>query len=132
MVMEDLQALFDRQKKYILFFLAILVLGWGFTPYQSVFLGLILGSVVSFFNLWLLARRTKKFGEAVLSGRKMRSLGTFSRMAAALLAVFIAVEYPEYFNLISVVIGLMTSYIVLMIDALISTFLTKDKQREER
>src|SRR5690606_16922615 len=106
--MDDLQLLFYRYKKYILYLLAIFVLGWGFSHYQSIFMGLILGTSISFFNLWMMVRRMDKFGEAVLAGRKMRSLGTLSRMAAAILAVFIAVQYPETFNLMSVIIGLMT------------------------
>ncbi|RWR13473.1 ATP synthase subunit I [Siminovitchia fortis] len=130
--MDDLQLLFYRYKKYILYLLAIFVLGWGFSHYQSIFMGLILGTSISFFNLWMMVRRMDKFGEAVLAGRKMRSLGTLSRMAAAILAVFIAVQYPETFNLMSVIIGLMTSYLVIVIDALISILFRKDKQREER
>ncbi|WP_144460114.1 ATP synthase subunit I [Siminovitchia fortis] len=130
--MDDLQLLFYRYKKYILYLLAIFVLGWGFSHYQSIFMGLILGTSISFFNLWMMVRRMDKFGEAMLAGRKMRSLGTLSRMAAAILAVFIAVQYPETFNLMSVIIGLMTSYLVIVIDALISILFRKDKQREER
>ena len=34
----------------------------------------------------------------------------------AILGVFIALEYPEYFHLISVIIGLMATYVVIMID----------------
>lgn len=130
--MDDLQQLFNRHRKYILYLLAILVLGWGFTPYQSIFMGLILGTSISFFNHWMMIRRTSKLGEAVLEGRKMRSIGTLSRMASAVFAVYIAMEYPEVFHLISVIIGLMTSYIVILIDALISILIRKDKQREER
>jgi ATP synthase protein I len=112
--------------------LAVFVLGWGFTGYQSIFMGFILGTAASLFNLWTLARRTEKFGQAVAEGKKVRSLGTLSRMAAAVLAVFIAAKYPETFHLPSVVIGLMTSYIVIVIDALISIIFRKDKQQEER
>ena len=32
-----------RLRKYIFYLLALYVLGWGFTSYQSIFLGLILG-----------------------------------------------------------------------------------------
>ncbi|MFD1708739.1 ATP synthase subunit I [Siminovitchia sediminis] len=130
--MDNLQLVFNRHRKYILYLLAVLVLGWGFTPYQTIFMGLILGTGVSFFNIWLMVRRMNKFGEAVLSGRKMRSLGTISRMAAAVLAVYIAMQYPDIFNLISVIIGLMTSYFLIVTDALISTLFGKDKQQEER
>jgi ATP synthase protein I len=37
-------------------------------------------------------------------------------MAVAGIAALIALRYPEQFDMISLVIGLMTSYIVIMID----------------
>lgn len=121
--MTELSEVYARQRKYVYFLLAILVLGWGFTDYQTIFLGLILGTAISLFNLWHLARRTEKFGEAVSKGgKKKRSLGMFTRMAAAILAVIIAMEFPEYFHVLSVVIGLMASYIVIMIDSFFQLF----------
>ncbi|MCH1625135.1 ATP synthase subunit I [Fredinandcohnia quinoae] len=114
--MQDLAEMFTRYRKYIMFLLAIYVIGWGFTAYQSIFLGLILGTVISLYNLFTLARKNKQFNEAIEEGRKMRSLGTLSRMAAAGLAVLIVMEYPDKFHLVSTILGLMTSYIVIMID----------------
>jgi ATP synthase protein I len=102
--------------------LSFYVLGWGFTSQQSVFLGLILGTSLSLFNLWLMARKIDKFGQAAAEGRTIRSLGSFSRMATGALAIVITMRYPEQFHLISVVIGLMTSYIVIMIDFFIHNF----------
>ncbi len=113
--MPELQVMFLRQRRWMFFLLSIYVLGWGFTAYQSVFLGLIFGTSLSLFNLWLMVRKTVKFGEMVVQGKKVRSLGTFSRMATGALAVIVSMRYPEYLHLISVVIGLMTSYIVIMI-----------------
>jgi ATP synthase protein I len=120
--MSDFKAMYKRQRKYIFFILAFYVLGWGFTSYQSVFLGLILGTSLSLFNLWMMARKADKFGEAVLHGKKVRSLGSFSRMATAALAVMISLKFPDSFHLISVVLGLMTSYIVIMIDFFLQSF----------
>ncbi|WP_071460983.1 ATP synthase subunit I [Bacillus massilinigeriensis] len=114
--MPEINVMFQRYRKYIFFLLSLYVLGWGFTEYKSVFAGLILGTALSLFNLWLLARRTSGFGDKLLRGEKVRSLGTVSRMASAGLAVLIAFEYPEEFHLISVVLGLMTAYFVIMID----------------
>ena len=37
-------------------------------------------------------------------------------MATAIFAVIVAMEYPNDVHLVSVVIGLMTAYIVIMID----------------
>ncbi|MEN2767294.1 ATP synthase subunit I [Ornithinibacillus xuwenensis] len=105
-----------RQRKWMFYLLAILVLGAGFTPYLSIFLGLLLGSTISFYNLYLLQKKISEFTEAIAKKQKARGLGTISRFAAAALAVIIALRYEEYFNMIAVIIGLMTSYLVIMID----------------
>ncbi|MFC3886418.1 ATP synthase subunit I [Bacillus songklensis] len=117
--MQDIKQLFPRLRFYILFILALFVIGWGFTPYHSVFLGLILGTSFSLYNLWILARKQNKVGQAITEGKRIRSFGTFTRFAVAILAVMIAVEYPRIFHLTSVILGLMTSYIVIMIDLFI-------------
>jgi ATP synthase protein I len=114
--MPEFQTMFARQRKWMFFLLSFYVLGWGFTAQQSIFLGLILGTSLSLFNLWLMARKIDKFGQAAAEGRRIRSLGSFSRMATGALAIVITMRYPDQFHLISVVIGLMTSYIVIMID----------------
>jgi ATP synthase protein I len=120
--MSDMKAMYARQRKYIFYLMALYVLGWGFTEYKSIFLGLVLGTALSLFNLWLLVRKTDKFGESVLQGKKVRSLGSFSRMATAALAIIIALKYPDSFHLISVVLGLMTIYVVIMIDFFLQSF----------
>ncbi|MBD1383469.1 ATP synthase subunit I [Metabacillus arenae] len=117
--MFDLHQMFHRHRKYLFYLLAIYVLGWGFTPYQTIFLGLILGTVISFYNLWFMVRKSKQFDQALQEGRKVRSLGTASRMASAGVAVLIALQFPEYVHLVSVVCGLMTIYVVIMIDFLL-------------
>ena len=114
--MPEYKLIFKRVRKYILYLLALYVLGWGFTSHQSIFLGLILGTSLSLFNLWVLDRKMKQFGEVMVNGGKIRSLGLLTRMATAVFAVLVAMEYSNYIHLISVVIGLMTAYIVIMID----------------
>ncbi|MBL4951718.1 ATP synthase subunit I [Neobacillus sp. OS1-32] len=114
--MPDFREMYNRQRKWIFYILAIYVLGWGFTSYQTFFLGLILGTCFSYLNLWLLVRKTESFDKAISQGKKVRSLGSLQRIAAAGIAGAIAVMYPQYFQIIAVVLGLMTSYIVIMID----------------
>ncbi|MEK4146137.1 MULTISPECIES: ATP synthase subunit I [Robertmurraya] len=121
--MQDIKTTYMRQRRSLFFLLSFYVLGWGFTDYKPIFLGLILGTALSLFNLWLLAKRMERFGEAVVRGERVRSLGMFSRMATAVLAVMIALKYPEMFHFYSVIFGLMTSYIVIMIDFLFTKFL---------
>lgn len=129
--MPELQELYGRLRKYMFYLLSIYVLGWGFTDYQSIFLGLILGTSLSFFNLWLLVSKTTRFGEAVANSQKVRSLGMLTRMAVAVLGVMVVIWYPHMFHWISFVLGLMTYYIVIMIDFFLQTIRTR-KQREER
>jgi ATP synthase protein I len=121
---------FMRHMKYFLFFLAFFVLGWGITPYQEWFLGLILGTVISIYSHWLLHKKVKRFTEAVAEGRKAVTLGSFSRMAAAILGVVIAMRYPETLNLYGVIIGIMTSYIVIIIDSFVTLFKAVGKRGE--
>lgn len=123
--MSDLRAIYFRVRRYLFFLLSLYVLGWGFTDHQKIFAGLILGTALSLFNLWLMVRKTDQFGEAVTQGKKVRSLGSFNRMATAALAVIIVLKNPDHFHLISMVLGLMTSYIVIMIDFFKQTFLRK-------
>ncbi|WP_210364415.1 ATP synthase subunit I [Bacillus sp. REN3] len=118
----EIKDLYQRQRKYIFTLLSIYVLGYGFTSYQSVFAGLILGTSLSLFNLWLLARKMERFGDSVVEGKKVRSLGTMSRLATGALVVIIALEYPDRVNLISAILGLMTSYLVIMIDFFLHSF----------
>jgi ATP synthase protein I len=114
--MPEIKAMYARQRKYIFLVLSAYVLGWGFTEHKAIFLGLIFGTSLSLFNLWLMVRKSEKFENAISQGKKVRSLGTFSRLATAAFAVIVALEYPDDLHLISVVLGLMTSYIVIMID----------------
>lgn len=120
--MLEILGMYQRQRKYLLFLLALFVLGWGFTPYKAVFLGLIFGICISFFNLFVFVKKMKQFDSAMKYGGKFRSFGMLSRMASAVFAVFMAVEFPEYLHLISVVIGLMTTYFVIMIDLFFQQF----------
>jgi ATP synthase protein I len=114
--MPEFRVMFNRQRKWIFYLLSMYVLGWGFTSYKMTFLGLILGTSFGLINLWLLVRKTESFDKAISKGKKVRSLGSLSRMAMAGIAVVIALRYPEYFQIVPVVIGLMTSYLVIMID----------------
>ncbi|MDV2583468.1 ATP synthase subunit I [Alkalibacillus haloalkaliphilus] len=106
----------NRQRMWMLFLLAISVLGWGFTDYVAIFAGLILGQVVGFFNLYLLQKKINVVGEKAANNQAAKSLGALSRFAGAILLVVVVLRFPEYFHLIAAIVGLMTPYIVIMID----------------
>ncbi|MES0856760.1 ATP synthase subunit I [Geobacillus sp. G4] len=114
--MGSLQTVFLRQVRYILYLLAIYTLGFGFTPYKTVFLSLILGTSISLLMVWNLTWKIEKFGQAVAAQKKVRTLGTLSRLALAALTAVIVLMYPQHFDIVPTVLGLMTSYIVIIID----------------
>ena len=117
--MLDLQQVYARQKKLIFFLLAFCALGWGFTPYPTVFAGLALGGLFGLYNFWLLVRRLEKFDRSLSEGKKVASLGTALRFASGIAAVAVAMSIPEQFHLISAVIGLMIPYVYLLVDRIV-------------
>ncbi|WP_422124010.1 ATP synthase subunit I [Planococcus sp. X10-3] len=117
--MHGLREIFNRLKRIIIFILAIFVLGWGFTPYQEIFAGLIIGTFFGIYNMWILVRRMDKFDRAVAEGSKVRSLGTALRFASGVAAVAIAILFAEHIHLVSTVIGLMIPYILLLTERII-------------
>lgn len=118
--MFNFDSMITRQRKWMLYWLAILVLCAGFLPYTRIFLGLILGSSISLYNLWLLQYKSEKLGKTIAAGEKARTgLGTFSRMAAAVLAVVVAIRFDEYFHLYAVIFGIVSSYLMMAVDVIV-------------
>ena len=125
--MTELQLLFNRHSKYILYLISIYFLGWGFTEYKTIFMGLILGTSVGLYNHWLLMRRTLRLGEAVAEGKTAYSIGMLPRILAVLAASYIASTFPDVFHFYSVIFGIVTVYAVIMIDFFVQTFLKTRK-----
>lgn len=127
MNIQEYKQIFIRELKIIINLLAIFVVGWGFTPYPHIFLGLILGTVISTYNLWSMHSKVNRMGQTIVDNankkedeqkKRVKSLGSLNRLAAASLAVLIAMRYPDTFSLVAVIIGLMTNHFVIMIDFL--------------
>ncbi|TCT26403.1 ATP synthase protein I [Melghiribacillus thermohalophilus] len=119
-MVQQYQMMVNWQRKYMLYLLAVMFFCWALFPdYRQVLSGLILGSSFSFFNLWLLQRKINLIGYAAEKQQTVRAMGTFSRMAAAILAVMIALRFPQYFHLLFVIIGLTTSYVVIVFSYLL-------------
>lgn len=113
--MQTMQEIFTRQKRALFFLLALLILGWTFTGAKEIFAGLLLGLIFGLYNFWILIRRMEQFDKKLDQGKKV-SLGSGLRFASGVAAAAIAMSMPEYFNLISTVIGLMIPYALLLID----------------
>lgn len=114
--MNEFSTMANRQRKWMLYLLAISVLGWGFSDYKQIFAGLILGLAVGFYNLFLLHKKVDVIGEKAAKNQTARSFGTLSRFAGAALVAVISLRFPEHFHILASVMGLMAGYIVIMID----------------
>ena len=126
--MLEVHIVFKRYLKYTFTLLSVYVILWGITPYKAEALGMVLGTLIGTYNIWLLSRKTEQLGEMVAQKRGMKSIGTISRMAAAVLAVVIAMRYPDTFNVFFVILGLMTGYLVIMIDLIIHNIRRGEKR----
>lgn len=76
-------------------------------------------------------RKANQLGRATSNKRKVNTLGTMTRLALGALALLIADQYKEYVDLISVAIGLMTTYFVILIDFMIQAYNTSTGKRGE-
>jgi ATP synthase protein I len=130
--MPEFVDMYNRARKWMFYLLAIYVLGWGFTSYKAIFMGLVLGTACSLINLLMLFRRMGKFDKSITNGKKVHSVGSMSRLAMASLAAVIALRWPQFFNIIFVIVGLMTNYIVIMIDYLIHYLNVNKLKKKER
>lgn len=117
--MLNLHHIFAMQKKALFFLLAVCALGWGFSPYDSIFAGIALGAFFGTYNFWILVRRMEKFDRSISEGTKVASIGTALRFGSGVAAVAIAISLPQYFHLISTVIGLMIPYIFLVVERIV-------------
>lgn len=129
--MFGLEKLYKSQKRLLNSLIIIYLACYFLLSYKTIFLGLILGTLCGYFNLWLMVTRTSKYIKSVVQNdRKAMSLGTFSRMALAAGATMLAVYYPEFFSLYAVILGLMTIYIVIMINLFFIIY--KENTKKER
>ena len=88
---------------------------------SAFFLGLALGSVFSLLNLWTTYTQVERIGKSFDEGKKSIAsipFGTLTRILSAIIAVLIATAYPTVFSLTGVIIGLMITYIMIMIEPL--------------
>lgn len=117
--MLEMHQIFAKQKKILFFLLALCALGWGFTSLKTVFAGLAVGVLFGHYNFWILVRRMERFDRALSEGKKAPSLGMGLRFTSGVAAAAVAITWPEYFHLVSVVIGLMIPYVLLVVDRII-------------
>ncbi|MEC0129266.1 ATP synthase subunit I [Paenibacillus pabuli] len=101
---------------FIMYFLMICFLAAAFLPrVETIALGLALGTVTSWINASYLGRKVRRMLDDAAEGNLKRvNLGFLTRAALAVLAIFMAMQYPQYFNLYAVVVGLVIAQFSLL------------------
>ncbi|MFC9711109.1 MULTISPECIES: ATP synthase subunit I [Paenibacillus] len=101
---------------FIMYFLMICFLAAAFLPrVETIALGLALGTVISWINASYLGRKVRRMLDGAAEGNLKRvNLGFLTRAALAVLAIFMAMQYPQYFNLYAVVAGLVIAQFSLL------------------
>lgn len=99
-----------------LYFLALCFLGAAFFPdYKGIALGMVLGATVSLLNSFYLGYKVQKVTDAVANGESKRvNMGFLTRAAVSVLAVILAYQKPETFNLYAVAATLILSQFLLL------------------
>ncbi|WP_026691590.1 ATP synthase subunit I [Alteribacter aurantiacus] len=85
------------------------------TPYETLFMGLILGTAFSILNLYVTYTQVKRVSNSALQGTKF-AFGTATRIVIAVICILTAVSFPDLFNLAGALIGLMSTYAIIMIE----------------
>lgn len=115
--MSNYQNMATRQRKWFLYIIALIAIVTIVIPNKSFFIGLLIGTVVSFYNLWLLQRRTNLLGESAARSGKRTGLGTISRLAMVALGTLITLHYDA--SIVGFIVGLILVYPIIMIDFLL-------------
>ncbi|HLS23909.1 MAG TPA: ATP synthase subunit I [Pseudogracilibacillus sp.] len=115
--MANYEKMVARQRKWLLYGIAIVAIVTFLVPYEDIMFGLLLGMAVSFYNLWLLQRKTRVLGESAAQSGKRTGMGTVSRFAMAALGALIAFHYD--LSIIAFIFGLTLVYPIIMIDFLL-------------
>ncbi|MBU5355337.1 ATP synthase subunit I [Paenibacillus silvae] len=78
-----------------------------FPAIQTIGVGIALGAVISWINASYLGRKVRIMADDAVGGNLKRvNLGFLTRAALAVLGVFLAMQFPQYFNTYAVVGGL--------------------------
>lgn len=126
-MLESLIGMYQRHEKYLAAFIGACLLGWFFTPYVHIFLGLKLGLIVGWFNYWLLMRRTHAMTKALAENRPFYGMGTIARIGSVILATIIATKLPEYFHIYSTLLGVGLVYVITFLDFIVYSLYRRKK-----
>ncbi|GGH84072.1 Na+/proline symporter [Pullulanibacillus pueri] len=102
-------------------FIIILILLWLVTPAKAFIAGLLLGGIISLYNLLYLARRIRMAGQVAMTGAPglLRGTGMFNRILMVLFAILITARFPDWIDYRSLILGLLLNFVLLIIVAVL-------------
>ncbi|MCP8968588.1 ATP synthase subunit I [Ectobacillus ponti] len=106
-------ASFRRQMYYTF---GILLIAWLCTPFAEHLLGFGVGLMVSVYCAWLLGRRIERMGESIMLNKRMPSLGTVNRFAAAILGCLVLYEIEHHMAMWAFATGILGGYTLLVVN----------------
>jgi ATP synthase protein I len=97
--------------------LTLLLIMWFITPYRVFLNGVILGILVSLYNILHLGRRLHLVGKQAITtdGKRVSGLGVINRYLMVTLAIIIIAKYPQYVDYKGFILGLPICYILPLI-----------------
>lgn len=106
----------SQQRKWMLYLLVLLFFGWTLTPFKKLFLGFLIGSTISFFNMSFLQKKARDLSEAILKNKMTSGLGVLLRFLLIILTVLLALRFKQFVHIGSTIFGLMVSYIIMPLE----------------
>jgi len=96
-------------------FLTIFILLWLVVPAKSFIAGLLLGGLISFYNLLYLARRIKMASLVAITGRPgLRGTGMFNRILMVVFAIILVARFPKAIDYRSLILGFFLNFVLLI------------------
>ena len=115
--MTPLQTIRRRMLLFTVGLLVFLVICWFLFPYRSQTGGLIVGITVSLYNFYYLSRKVRQKGEYTLAKavRHLSGSGMVHRFLMVALAIIVAILYPQWIDVHTVILGIPLCYILVVL-----------------
>lgn len=108
-----------------------LIILWFLTPVKPLVAGIILGGLISIYNIFHMAFRVKLASDRVIAGsQKLVGIKTLSRILMVVFGIILAYRFPEWIDYRSMVLTLPLGYI-LMVIVVSFTYISKPNSHQE-
>ncbi|QKS72754.1 ATP synthase subunit I [Paenalkalicoccus suaedae] len=118
-MMNDYKRIAKRYVTYTLIIIAVLVVIAVMTSMSRFFFGVALGASFSLLNLITTYFQVKRISQMQADRKYRFSIGTVGRLMIVVVALVLAQQFPNVFDLTGVIVGLAVTYVILLIDPIL-------------